>query len=219
MKLIYVYDALCGWCFGFSPTIERFAQVYQADFEKIEVISGGMVVGNRIGPIGEVAGYISQAYKDVERATGIKFGEQFLNGTLAEGTAIFSSIPPAIALSIFKSYQPDNQLTFAARLQKAIYFEGKAPEEVAAYSLIAAEFGLDSDDFLVKMKDAHFKALAEEDFAYTQQLQVNGFPTVFVQLGTQYYPIARGAVNYKTLERSYQILKQNELILKNKLEK
>ena len=101
IKLIYVYDALCGWCYGFSPVIDQFAKKYKNDLT-FEVISGGMVTGGRIGSIGEVAGYISWAYKDVENATGIKFGNNFLNKTLKDGKAIFTSIPPAIAMSVFK---------------------------------------------------------------------------------------------------------------------
>ena len=82
------------------------------------VISGGMITGPRIGPIGEVAGYIQQAYKDVEQATGVKFGEKFLTETLAQGTAIFTSIPPAIALSVFKTHLPEQAVAFAGTLQK-----------------------------------------------------------------------------------------------------
>ena len=25
-KIIYVYDALCGWCFGFSPSMEKIKE-------------------------------------------------------------------------------------------------------------------------------------------------------------------------------------------------
>ena len=99
IKLIYVYDALCGWCYGFSSVINQFAEKYENDLI-FEVISGGMVTGGRIGPIGEVVGYISWAYKDVENATGIKFGNNFLNKTLKDGKAIFTSIPPAITSKI-----------------------------------------------------------------------------------------------------------------------
>ncbi len=56
-KLIYVYDALCGWCYGFSPVISKIHKEYKDSLE-FEVISGGMILGDRIGPIGEVASYI-----------------------------------------------------------------------------------------------------------------------------------------------------------------
>ena len=73
-SIIYVYDALCGWCYGFSPVIKQVFEKYQAQFD-FEVISGGMILGERQGPIGEVAAYIKGAYKTVEDTTGVKFGE------------------------------------------------------------------------------------------------------------------------------------------------
>ncbi|NJL75411.1 MAG: hypothetical protein HC892_10655 [Saprospiraceae bacterium] len=88
MKIIYVYDALCGWCYGFSPTMQEFHNKYQSELD-FEVISGGMVTKDRIGPIGEVASYISWAYKEVERTTGVQFGTSFLQGVLKDGKAIF----------------------------------------------------------------------------------------------------------------------------------
>lgn len=39
-----------------------------------EVFFGGMIIGSWIGFIGEVAGYISKVYKDVECVIGVIFG-------------------------------------------------------------------------------------------------------------------------------------------------
>jgi putative protein-disulfide isomerase len=60
MKMLYFYDALCGWCYGFSPVMQKTAEVYQDQFE-FQVVSGGMISGSRIGPIGTVAPYIKTA--------------------------------------------------------------------------------------------------------------------------------------------------------------
>ncbi len=202
MKIVYVYDALCGWCYGFSPTMERFVEKYN-DHLKVEVISGGMVVGNRIGPIGEVAGYISRAYKDVEKATGVKFGSNFLNNTLKEGTAIFTSVPPAIALCVFKSIRPDSQLAFASQLQKAIYFEGMKPEEYDAYGKLAGEFGISPDEFVIDMKEDQYLQAAEQEFRLSQTLGVSGFPTVFLSANDEMYLLARGAAKFDQLEQQF----------------
>jgi putative protein-disulfide isomerase len=202
MKLLYVYDALCGWCYGFSPVIEQFAHAHKDEIV-VEVISGGMVIGDRIGPIGEVAPYIAWAYKDVERATGVVFGKHFLDVTLKNGTATFSSVPPAVAMSVFKELLPEKQLAFAARLQKAVYYDGIEPENTPIYGQLAAEFGLDSAQFAAKMMEPKYLALAEKDFALTQELQVSGFPTVFLTVGGNAVKIASGAVGLGELEKRW----------------
>jgi putative protein-disulfide isomerase len=140
MKLIYVYDALCGWCYGFSGIITEFVGNHP-ELTDVEVISGGMVRGERVGPISGMASYLSKAYKEVEDRTGVKFGDAFLNETLVEGTAILNSLPPSIALSIFKTKKPEEQLQFASGIQKAIYYDGKKPEDPNLYSELALPLG------------------------------------------------------------------------------
>ena len=206
MKIIYVYDALCGWCYGFSPVITQFQEKHK-DSLSFEVISGGMITGNRIGPIGEVASYISWAYKDVEKATGVKFGDEFLNKTLKNGSAIFTSIPTAIALSVFKNLDSKNSIRFASELQKAIYYDGIEPEDLTAYGKIAVKFGLDPDSFVLKMKDPFYKKLAEDDFIKSADLNISGFPTIFIEMNGTYYKIGSGYMPFGDLESNFNQVK------------
>ena len=206
MKIKYVYDALCGWCYGFAPAMSQFKNKYR-DNVHFEVISGGMVTGSRIGPIGEVAPYISWAYKDVENATAVKFGEVFLHQTLKTGTAIFTSVPPAVALSVFKKLRPSESVEFAEALQKAIYFDGIEPEHTHQYGKIAERFGLNGTDFVAAMGEETHKADAENDFKIARDLGVTGFPTVFVEHQNTYYKIASGCVPFDTLENNFLTLK------------
>ncbi len=207
MKIIYVYDALCGWCYGFSPVMSQFQEKYKNTMN-FEVISGGMITDSRIGPIGEVASYINSAYKTVENTTGVKFGNAFLTKTLKNGTAIFTSVPPAIALSVFKREgQQKNHIQFAAELQKAIYYDGIEPNDLQAYGQVASTFGLDAEVFVEKMKEPIYQNYAEEDFRKSVALGVNGFPSVFIEENGMYTQIARGYVSWNTLENNFIALK------------
>jgi len=207
MKIIYAYDALCGWCYGFSPVMEALHDKHQEEME-FEVLSGGMITGQRIGPIGEVAPYIRQAYRDVERATGVKFGEAFLKDVLANGKTIFTSVPPAIALSVFKSYQKDKAVQFASVLQKAIYYDGLAPEDTEAYGALAEPFGIDGKTFAQQMNEDEFSTRAQQEFQRTQQFGVRGFPTVFAEVENTYYPLTRGYAPLAEIEKRLVTLTQ-----------
>ena len=217
MKLIYIYDALCGWCYGFAPTMRTFYQNHKNDFENIEVVSGGMITGQRIGAIGEVAPYIKTAYKDVENRTGVQFGEHFLHDILEEGSAIFTSIPPSIALSVFKKEATINPnlageknektLHFAEDLQSLIYFDGIVPSDYSKYGDLAEKYGLDKTDFVEKMNTPNYEKLAKEDFQLSQDFGVNGFPTLIIQKEEEYYLFARGFVDLGELERRFDAMK------------
>lgn len=210
MKVVYVYDALCGWCYGFSPVMEQFYETYSEDLD-VEVVSGGMITGQRIGPIGDVAPYIKKAYMDVENATGVKFGDGFLKNILDKGETVFTSIPPAIALSVYKNIAPEHSVKFAAALQKGIYFDGIEPMDFGAYGTIASHFGLEADSFVAKLRDPFYLRKAEEDFRRSNHLGVTGFPTVFIENNAEFHRIATGYTPFDALKSNYLKIKEKVL--------
>ena len=120
IKVLYFYDALCGWCYGFSLVIKEVKTAYDDKFD-FEIISGGLRLGDAVGPIGEVAPYIKAgAYKTVEQTCGVKFGDDFVNGPLQEGTMILNSLQPAIALAIVKKLKPKKAFEFSSILHLSL---------------------------------------------------------------------------------------------------
>ena len=201
--LVYVYDALCGWCYGFAPVMQQLAAAYREQLT-FEVVSGGMVTGGRIGPIGQVAPYIKTAYRDVEQATGVTFGEGFLRNILDEGTAVFSSLKPGAALTAYKTHHPDRVVAFAHRLQRAIYYDGIEPDNYDAYRPLATEAGLDADAFVALMQAPATLAATQAEFALSAELGVTGFPTVFVRTGEKWFVLAKGYTNFEILSARVQ---------------
>jgi putative protein-disulfide isomerase len=198
-KIIYVYDALCGWCYGFSPVIQELYNNYGHQLE-FEVVSGGMVTGDRIGPVSDMAGYISGAYTAVENASGVRFGKKFLEETLYRDDVVFSSVEPAIALSAFKTLQPENAVRFASAIQTAIYYHGAEPARAETYADLAHDFGIDRNVFLEKMNDPESIALAEADFRRSRALGVNGFPTTFYEdANGNRVQLSRGFTTYNNI--------------------
>jgi putative protein-disulfide isomerase len=196
--VIYCYDAYCGWCYGFSPVITRLFQSYKhrCDFE---VLSGGMIPAENPAHIGKMAGYIAQAYKQVEAHTGVRFGDDYLwhihNPDKSDWFP--ASEKPAIALSILKEKHRDHAIDFAADLQFALHCEGRDLCDDEAYRHLLKKYNLDEADFYQKLHDPLFQEMAYYDFALCKQLQVTGFPSVLVQAGEQkFYAIARGYTPY-----------------------
>ena len=202
-RLYYITDALCGWCYGFGPVIKQFVAKY-GDELTVRVVAGGMITGQRIGPIGEVAPYIKEAHKTVEQRCGVTFGDKFLNDVLEEGSTVFTSVPPAVALAAFRSLAPDHQVAFAGDQQTAIYYDGADPADFTAYADYAVNYGVDRAAFLAACAGEDARRDAERDFAMTAQLGVSGFPTVLVVVGDQPYVIGRGYLPLEALEANYR---------------
>ena len=200
MKLLYVYDALCGWCYGFSPVLRQWMDLHGAHVQ-LEVISGGLRIDDQVGTINEVAPYIKTAYKDVERAAGVTFGEGFIQGPLASGNVRMNSLPPARALAIFRQKFPEKALAFAARLHEGIYGEGIATEELHHYARFAAELGYTDSNFSQLMTDPISEQWARKDFERAASLGVRGYPAVLKEENGRWIMVVNGFVPYAKLSQ------------------
>ncbi|UAY51942.1 DsbA family protein [Ferruginibacter albus] len=200
--LIYCYDAYCGWCYGFSPVMKKIAEEYKNDLD-IEVLSGGMFIGESKMPIEKIAGFIKDAYKRVEDLTGITFGEDFLwhINNPDKSDWVMNSEKPAIALCIFKEYYPEKQLDFASDLQYALNFEGRDLDDDEAYRHLLEKYAVTAEDFYAKLHSNEFKEQAYYEFNLCKQLNVSGFPCVFLQKDeSKFYMLANGFTDYETVK-------------------
>lgn len=200
--LIYCYDAYCGWCYGFSPVIKRIYEEYNDKLD-FDVLSGGMILPEQPRHFGPMAKYIQSAYKRVEELTGTKFGEDFLWHVFhPDETDWFpSSEMPAIALCIFKEYQPDKAVLMAADLQYALNYEGRDLTDKEAYRHLLAKYDIPENEFYAKLKSDEYKQKAYYEFALIKQLRVTGFPTLFIQANeSKFYLLTQGYSDYETMQ-------------------
>lgn len=196
-QIIYFYDALCGWCYGFSPVIKKLYERHSAEID-FQVVSGGMVIGDRVGPINRVAGYISHAYRTVENRTGIKFGQPFLE-VLKEGSQIFNSEPPGIAMMIFKELLPEKAVLFAHDIQHALYYEGQDLSIVDTYMPLLELYGIDKPSFREKFHAEEYRLKARTEFELIGQTGVSGFPTLVLKKKEEYTLLCQGYQDFEKL--------------------
>lgn len=212
MTLLYCYDAYCGWCYGFSGVIRAINSEYKGRLD-IEVLSGGMILPDKPVHIGVAAAYISDAYKTVEEYTGVKFGESYLwhikNPQQSDWYP--DSRKPAVALCIFKEYFPALQVSFATDLQYALHFEGRDLTDSEAYRHILDKYDFPAEVFYGKLYEKEYEEMADQEFELCKQLQVTGYPTVFLQLNeSKFFLLARGYTTFDTLnERIRNCLEQD----------
>ena len=71
---VYVFDAYCGWSYGFAPTLAELVRRHP-DVE-VEVVSGGLFTGGRRVPIRSL-GYVQGANAKISELTGAEFGDGY----------------------------------------------------------------------------------------------------------------------------------------------
>lgn len=175
--ILYVYDPMCGWCYGFDPVMEQVSKEWGDRFH-FQVISGGMITGDRQGVIApQMAEYILNTVPRLEKMTGVKFGDAFLT-SLRNGTYYASSERPSRAMAVFRSQYPDKAIAFAHAMQKELFLNGKSLEEEATYRSLCKDFGLDADAFVKQLDAPAATTAAQQDFNLSSRLGVSGFPAV-----------------------------------------
>jgi putative protein-disulfide isomerase len=213
-KIIYCYDAYCGWCYGFSPVIKELWLKHREQFD-FETISGGMIPVEATKHIGAIAEYIQGAYQTVEQMTGVTFGKDYLWHIFNPDESDWypNSEMAAIAMAIFRELYPDQTIAFASDLQYALYEEGRDLTDKEAYRHLLEKYDIDADVFYQKLGSGAYKEKAYYDFSLIKQLSVNGFPTVFLQLDdAKLYMISRGFSTLEDVEqRMNKILAENNI--------
>lgn len=168
----------------------------------VDVYSGGMILPETPAHISKSAPYILSAYKRVEELSGIKFGEDYLwHLNHPDKTDWYpNSEKPAIAMCIFKELHPEQAVEFAGDLQYALHFEGRDLTDDEAYRHLLEKYSIDATDFYEKLHGEKYKEEAYYEFSLMQQLQVTGYPAVFVQTGEfKFYQVAKGFTSYEEL--------------------
>lgn len=188
-RLVYVFDPLCGWCYGFSPVIQ---QLHDATKRRArwEILAGGMVTGDRVGPIGRISDFLKQALPRVEGTTGIHFGEAFTTKILERGTLILSSVEPSRALQAVKVLAPDRALAYARGLQKALYEDGLDVTSMGVLGDVAEAVRVIGFELEYMKTETYERTL--EEFRLVSRLGVTGFPTLLGFEGDECRAFSRG---------------------------
>ena len=210
--LIYCYDAYCGWCYGFSPVIQKLSREYSGQMD-MEVLSGGMILPEQPVHFKTMAGFISQAYQRVEEITGVKFGEDFLWHVFHPDDTDWypNSEKPAIALCIFKELKPLLAVEIASDFQYALNYEGRDLTDDEAYRHLLDKYLMDHDDFYKKLHSDEYKEKAHYEFALIKQLRVDGYPAVFIQTSeSRFHLVAQGFTDYETLQTRVESVLKND---------
>lgn len=196
--LIYVYDPLCGWCYGFHPVMEKLQKRF-GDRLSIDVKVGGLAVGDRAQTINEGFSYIKDGLQQVEKATGVKFGRNF-KLLAEEGSYIYDSMPPCRAQKTMNELNADKALLFAGTLQKAIFRDGKNLNEWATYEELIAPYDVDVETFKERFESDELKKDLIDEFEWCRNHGATGFPSLLIQIEDETSIMARGYRPFDTIE-------------------
>jgi len=179
--LHYIYDPLCGWCYGAAPLVRAARDVFT-----VRSHAGGMMAGSRRQHVSaQLRDYVIPHDRRIAQLTGQPFGDAYFDGLLRDPDAIFDSAPP-IAAVLAADALAGRGLDLLARIQTAHYVEGRRIAESSVLIELAADIGLEEERFAAAfylMRGQSTQAHINESLGLLAQAGGSGFPTFAIERG------------------------------------
>ena len=177
--LHYIYDPMCGWCYGASPLIEA-----ARDVARIEAHAGGMMMGTQRRPVTpELRRYVNEADQRIAHLSGQPFGAAYKDGLLNDAGAVLDSEPPITAI-LAADKVASQGLALLARVHQAHYVEGRRVAERGVLGDLAQEIGIDRAGFEQAYDELAGPATREHVVAtraLMNRLGATGFPSLLLE--------------------------------------
>ncbi len=177
--LHYLYDPLCGWCYGAAPLLRAARDVLP-----VRPRSGGMMAGARRQAVTpQLRAYVQPHDQRIAQLSGQPFGPAYTDGLLRDNGAVFDSEPPTAAM-LAAEQLAGRGLDMLARLQVAHYEEGRRIAEPSVLVELAASLGLDAAAFaetLTQLSGEAVQAHFRETREFMTRVGARGFPTFVLE--------------------------------------
>jgi putative protein-disulfide isomerase len=186
--LHYIYDPLCGWCYGAEPLVWAASKV---DGLALRMHAGGLWPQPTRLP-DDTRRYIAQADARVGQMSGQPYGEPYLNGLLLDPELVLESRPVVAAVLAAQSLDATKALPMLRGIQHAHYEHGKHVVRAETLRAVAEGIGLDGAAF----ERAAQTVPVDEHIAASRELMNNvgaqGFPTFVLQIGDEWFAVPHG---------------------------
>ncbi len=185
MKLIYIGDPMCSWCYGFGKSLA--AALAALPGLQLEIVVGG--VRNRSTELLDEAGkqFRLAHWERVEALSGLPFNRQAF---VARDGFVYDSEPVCRAVVAARRLVGAEPLLSVFRaLQHAFYVDGRDTtdvltlSEVAATALQAMHYPAATEAMLALMRDPAIVAETQAEIRRARTLGARSFPTLLVDRG------------------------------------
>ena len=132
-RVVYLYDPLCGWCYGSGPAIRALAASGAC---AVDALPTGLFAGDPHRRIDAgFARHVIEADARIERMSGEPFSDAYRTQVLGDPTMPFDSARATLALHAVARWDPARELDALHSLQRERYVHGR---DLADWDVITA---------------------------------------------------------------------------------
>jgi putative protein-disulfide isomerase len=185
--LYYLFDPLCGWCYGAGPVVSG---VLELPGVSLELLPTGLFSGDGARPMDDAfAAYAWSNDQRIERLTGQRFSERYRERVLGDRRQLFDSGPATVALTAVSLTDPLRELDALRAIQQTRYVDGADVVSLTALAGLLEALGLEAAADKVARPDADLLAANRARVGRAQALMrefgARGVPTLIVESGAK----------------------------------
>ena len=186
--LHYLYDPLCGWCYGAEPLAKAAEGVIGLDLK----LHAGALWPEPTQLPEHMRRYIQQADARIAQMSGQPFGDAYLNHLLLDPALVLESRPVVAAVLAAQQLDPTKALPMLRGIQHAHYEQGRHVVQEATLVDIAKSVGLDAAAFLSALHSVPVDRHIAEAREFMNNIGAQGFPTFVLQIGDDWFGVPHG---------------------------
>ena len=138
----YLFDPLCGWCYGASAGVEKLVQSGRVT---LDLIPTGLFSGAGARPVDEqFAEFAWRNDQRIHELTGLPFSERYQRQVLNNYQRPFDSGPATLALVAVYTTDPDNTFGALKAIQQARFVDGQDVTDMDVLAALLTELELNS---------------------------------------------------------------------------
>lgn len=179
--LIFLYDPLCGWCYGAMPAIRSLADLGGCI---VEPLPSGIFAGDPARRLDrELAHSIEQADARIATMSGQRFSPVYRRKVLANPEMPFDSGPATEALTAVARWSISRELDALHALQRERFVAGRdLSQRTVIANALAAALGGDSAGWQTRLADPQLPQASQTRVARAgrimQSVGVQGVPAL-----------------------------------------
>jgi len=184
MRLYYVHDPMCSWCWAFTPALARLSTALPADIA-LHKLLGGLAADSDKPMPAPMREQIEQTWRHIQQSVpGTEFNFDFWRHCQPRR----STWPACRAVLIAREAGIEEQMNRA--IQRAYYLQARNPSDSGELTRIAGSLGLDADTFAATLNSAAIRGQLEAEIRRSRDLGVRSYPSLVLDTGRERWPIA-----------------------------
>lgn len=177
VKVHYIFDPMCGWCYGATSLINQLDQMAGIN---LQLHPGGMMPATPISA--DFRQHILAADQRIEAQTGQPFGEAYRKKVASGEALILDSYITAQAIAAVETLG-HNPVAMLKKIQQAHYQLGLPVNQPEVLAELAGELGIAAEEWRDAMQAA--AASVDANIQQTRELMerfgLGGFPSMVVE--------------------------------------